>query len=113
MNGLAIIERTENGTQGVFIDQDTIECARQNARVQKRIQEAAMRQQAARRKAQHRKDRNLANLKYVLIRCGMLGASAWALAVGFAHPAICIPVSLYALCSGCVRLGAWIGGGQK
>lgn len=109
MNGVAIIERTDHGTHGVFIDQETIECARLNARIQKRIQEAAMQQQAARRKAQHRKDRNRANIKYVMIRCGILGASMWALTAGFAHPVICAPVALYALCTVCVRLGAWFG----
>ena len=112
-NGVAIIERTDSGTQGVFIDQDTIECARQNARTQKRIQEAAMRQQMARRKEQHRRDSNRAAAKYVLIRCGILGASVWALAAGIAHPAICIPVALYALCAVCVQLGAWFGRAAK
>jgi hypothetical protein len=113
MNGVAIIERTDNGTHGVFIDQETIECARLNARTQKRIQEAAMRQQMARRKEKHRKDYNRTAAKYVLLRCGILGASVWALATGFAHPVICFPVALYALCAVCVQLGAWFGRAAK
>lgn len=113
MNGLAIIDRTESGTRGVYIDQDTIECARLNARTKKRIQEAAMRQQMESRKQKHRKEYNRAALKSILLHGGILSASAWALDVGIAHPAICIPVGLYALCAACVRLGAWFGRGRK
>ena len=113
MNGLAIVEQTDQGTRSIYIDQDTIECARLNAKTQKRIQEAAMRQQMAKRKAQYRRNYNRASARYIAIRCGMLVASVWALAAGFAHPAICIPVALYALCTGCMRLGAWLGRRRK
>lgn len=116
MNGLAIIEKTDTETKGFFIDQDALEFARQNAKVSKRIDEAAKAKQEAdrtRRKAEkveaQRKAYTMHTAGYVLSRMAVCGAVTWAGTAGMIHPAICIPVALYFLCTACVKLGAWFG----
>ena len=112
--GLAIIEKTDTETKGIFIDQETIEHARINALIKKRTMKAEADQREAdrnRRKAEkaeaRRKAYNLDTIKYILIRCGIIGAVAWAGMAGMIHPAICIPVGLFCLCAACLRLGEW------
>lgn len=118
--GLAIIERTETGTNGIFIDQETIEQAQLNARVKKHIEEAEARAKVAYEKhrkaekaAARRRAYNIATVKHILIDCGIIGAVTWAGLAGMAHPAICIGLGLIALCAGCVRLGEWFGRAAK
>ena len=114
--GLAIIEVNEAETRSVFIDQDVIECARLNALTKKHIAkvEAARRKAYRnRRKAENaaaqRKAYNLDTIKYILIRGGIIGAMAYAGMYGMIHPIICVSVSLFCLCTACLRLGAWFG----
>lgn len=114
--GLAIIEKTATETRGVFIDQDTIECARINALVKKRTAQAEAEQREAdrnRRKSEkaeaRRKAYNIATAKYIAIRGGIIGTVAWGWAVGMIHPIVSIPVGLFCLCTACVRLGEWFG----
>lgn len=120
MNGLAIVEKTETETRGIFIDQDTVEMTRQNARVSKRIaQEEAMKRKAAltRRKAEkaeaQRKAYNRHTIGQTMLDIGIIVAATLAGTAGMIHPAIFIPVSLFCLCRACVRLGAWFGRGAK
>lgn len=115
-NGLAIIEKTDTETKGVYIDQDTIELARQNARVQKRIEEAEARAKVAyekhlkaERAEKKRKAYVRASIKYIVTHGAVCGAVGWAWWAGMIHPIVCIPVMLYCLCASCVRLGAWLG----
>ena len=115
-NGLAIIEKTDTKTKGFFIDQDTIEFARLNANTKKRIAQEEAEQRKAnhnRRKAEkavaQRKAYNRESAVYVLLRLATIGAMAWAVTAGMIHPAICIPVSLFCLCTACVRIGTWLG----
>lgn len=114
--GLAIIERSDTDTRCVLIDQDTIECARQNARVKKRIAEAEARAKEAyekhlkaERAEKKRKAYNRASLKYIISHGVVCGAVGWAWAVEMINPIVCIPVMLYCLCAGCVKLGEWMG----
>ena len=114
--GLAIIEVNEAETRSIFIDQDALECARLNALTKKRIAkaEAARRKEYRnRRKTERveaqRKAYNLDTIKYILIRGGIIVAMVWAGMSGMVHPAICIPVSLFCLCTAFLRLGAWFG----
>lgn len=120
MNGLAIIEKTDTETKGFFIDQDTIECARLNTLIKKRIAHAESVKRKAdqtRRKVEkaeaRRKAYNLNTVKHILLHCGIIGAVTWAGTAGMIHPIICVPVSLFCLCAACVRLGAWFGRGEK
>lgn len=120
MNGLAIIEKTDTKINGVFIDQDTIECARLNAYTKKHLAQAeAAKRKAylARRKAEkaeaRRKAYNMKTVKTILIHGGICGASIWAGAAGMVHPGIWIPVALFGLCAVCVRCGAWFGRAGK
>lgn len=120
MNGIAVIEKTDTETEGFFIDQDTIECARLNALTKKRISHAeAMKRKddLNRRKAERaearRKAYNLNTAKHILIHGGIIGAVTLAGTAGMIHPAICIPVGLFCLCAACLRLGAWFGRGAK
>lgn len=119
MNGLAIIEKTDTETRGVYIDQETIECARINARVKKRIEEAEENARIAyekhlkaERAEAKRKAYVRASLKYIASHSAVCGGVAWAWLAGMIHPIVCIPVMLYCLCASCVRLGAWLGGGR-
>ena len=118
--GLAIIEKTETETKGIFIDQETIEHARINALVKKRIAKAEADQREEdrnRRKAEkaeaRRKAYNIDTIKHLLIDGGIIGAVTWAGLAGMAHPAICIPVGLFCLCGACLRLGQWLGRAAK
>jgi hypothetical protein len=116
MNGIAIIEKTDTETKGFFIDQEAIEFARLNAYTKKRIAQA----EAAKRKKEQalrkiakaeakRKAYNLNTIKHILIRCGIIGAVAWAGMAGMIHPIIAIPVGMFCICTACLRLGAWFG----
>ena len=115
-NGLAIIEKTENETKGFYIDQDALEFARLNARINKHISKAEVENREADR--QHRKSEKMAARRkaytsktcgYILSNCAVCGAVAWAGIAGMIHPVISIPVSIFCLCAACVRFGAWFG----
>lgn len=119
-NGLAIIEMSEAETRSVFIDQDVIECAWLNALTKKRIARAEAAQREAdrnRRKAekvaQRRKAYTIDTIKRITIHSGIIGAVTAAGTAGMIDPAIYIPVSLFCLCSACVRLGTWFGRAAK
>ena len=78
MNGLAIIEKTDTETKGFFIDQDTIECARLNAKTKKRVEKseavrriAEMKFRKAEKEKARRKAYNLNTIKHILIHCGI------------------------------------------
>lgn len=114
--GLAIIEKTDVDARGIFIDQDTIECARQNARVKMRIAEAEENARIAyekhlkaERAEKKRKAYNRASIQYIASHGAVCGGVAWAWWAGMIHPIVCIPVMLYCVCASCVRLGAWLG----
>lgn len=118
--GLAIIEVNEAETKTVFIDQDALECERLNLLTKKRIAKAEKARREAvskHRKAETAKARRraytLATIWYVLIRCAILGAVTWAGTAGMIHPFICVPVTLFCLCTACLCLGTWFGKSSK
>ena len=118
--GLAIIEAPTAEPSGIYIDRESIECARINSLIKKRTAQAEAAQREADRKRMksekaeaRRKSYNIATIKYILIRGGIIGAVAWAGTAGMIHPAICIPVGLFCLCTACLRLGQWFGRGVK
>ena len=119
-NGIAIIEKTDTETKGVFIDQDTIEFARLNAQTKKRIEQAEDKQRKEnhnRRKAEkvaaQRKAYNLNTFKHIIIHCGTCGAVIWLGTAGMIHPVVWVPIALSSLCAACLRFGAWVGGVSK
>jgi hypothetical protein len=114
--GLMVIEKTDTETKGFYIDQDALECARLNAKVNKRLAEAEQaKQEAARkhRKAEAIKAKRKAYTKhtagYVLSRLAVCTALVWAGTAGLIHPVVYIPVALVSLCAACLRLGALFG----
>lgn len=119
-NGLAIIKKTDNGTKGLYIDQETLELARLNALTQKRIEKAAAEQRMeiqnrrkaekaeARRKAYERK-----SIACILACIACCYAVIWAGMAEMIHPAISIPASTFCLCAACVRFVAWLVGAVK
>lgn len=118
--GLAIIEKNDTETKGFFIDQDALEFARQNARVNKRLAEADKDQKKADRKhkrAEEAKAKRKAytneTIKYVAVRAFVAGATAAAMAVDFVSPYIFVPVFLFCLSTACLRLGKWFGRGER
>lgn len=131
MNGLAVIEKTDTETKGFFIDQDALECARQNAKVSKRLDEAAKAKQKAfaeAEKAKHEADRKRRKAEkaearrkvytvrtagFVLSRMAICAAITWAGTAGMIHPFIYIPVALFCLCAACLRLGTLFGRAAK
>ena len=115
-NGLAIIEKTDTETRGFYIDQDALEFARQNAKVNKRLSQAAEEKKLQERKcrkaaaanAKRRRD-TVSAVRLILVRSAICAALVWSGAVGMVHPAIAIPVSLGLLCAACLRLGVLLG----
>lgn len=114
--GLMVIERNDTETKGFYIDQDALECARFNAKVNKRIAEAEKAKQEAERKHQRaevekakRKAYTMNSAKAVLFRLAVCAALVWAGTAGLVHPVIYIPVALVSLCAACLRLGALFG----
>jgi hypothetical protein len=114
--GLAVIEKNDTETKGFFIDQDALEFARMNAKLDKQRMENEKAQKkadrkiskAAKAKAQ-RKAYTLKTAGRVLLNCAISVAAGWAGIAGLVHPIISIPVSVFCLCVACVRFGAWFG----
>jgi hypothetical protein len=114
--GLAVVEVNDTETKGFFIDQDALEFARLNAKLdkqrmanekaQKKV--ACKQSKAAKAKAQ-RKAYTLKTFGYILANCTACGAVTWAGIAGLIHPIISAPVSVFCLCVACVRFGAWFG----
>ena len=114
--GLAIVEVNDTGTKSFYIDQDALECARLNARTKKRIDKAeqirredTQRRRKAERMAAKRREYNVRSICYILGRCAVSVAVAWATWGGLVHPVVSVPVITFCLCAACLRLGAWIG----
>ena len=114
--GLAVIETTDTETKGFFIDQDALEFARLNAKLDKQRKEAATAHKKADRKiskaAKAKAQRKAYTIKtacYVLANCAISVATGWAGIAGLIHPIISVPVSIFCLCVACVRFGAWFG----
>ena len=126
-NGLAVIEKNDTETKGFYIDQDVLECTRQNAKVAKRLDEAEKAKQKAiaeaekARKAYERKMKKaeaekakrraytLDAVRVVASSMALCVAVVWAGTADMIHPAIYIPVALVSLCAACLRLGALFG----
>ena len=113
-NGLAIIEKTDNGTKGLYIDQETIEFSRLNTLTQKRIEKAAAEQHRkiqSHRKAEKAEARRKAytarTVSRIIGNVAACYAVVWAGQAEMIHPTIAIPVSLFFLCAACVRFGTW------
>lgn len=114
--GLAVIETTDTETKGFFIDQDALEFARMNAKLDKQRKEAATAKKKADRKISkaekakaQRKAYTIKTVCNILANCTVCGAVAWAGIAGLIHPIIAVPVSVFCLCVACVRFGAWFG----
>ena len=114
--GLAVVEVNDTETKGFFIDQEALEFARINSKLDKQRKEvekaqkkvACKNSKAAKAKAQ-RKAYTLKTFGYILANCIACGAVTWAAIGGLIHPIISIPVSIFCLCVACVRFGAWFG----
>jgi len=75
--------------------------------------EAEYRRKMAAETAARRKAYNIETAKYIILRCIVLSGVFGAGMAGMIHPYIYIPVALFCLCAACVRLGQWLGGGEK
>ena len=113
--GLAIVEVNDTGTKSFYIDQDALECARLNARTKKRIAKAEqIRREAAQRRRNEakleakRREYNVRTMCYILSRCAVSVAAAWATWAGLVHPVVSVPVITFFLCAACLRLGKWL-----
>lgn len=118
--GMAIIEVNDTETKGFYIDQDALEFSRQNAKVNKRMSNAAKDQKAAERKIRReeaakakRKAYTKDTIKYVAVRAFITAALAAAVTVDLASLYLFIPVFIICLSSACLRLGAWFVRGAK
>lgn len=107
--GMAIIERDEVQTKSVFIDHETIEFARQNARTKKRIADAKV----AKRKAEKEKARRMAYAKkiisHILFSCAVCGGVTLAGMAGLVAPIIWILGGGISLCAACTWCGVLFG----
>ena len=113
-NGLAIIEVNDTGAKSFYIDQDALECARLNAKTKKRIakaeqirRDAAQRRRKAEKLEAKRREYNVRTICYILGRCTVAAAVAWAGWAGLIHPVVSVPMITLCLCAACLRLGAW------
>lgn len=104
-NGLMTIEKTDEKTQAVFIDQDVLECARLNMRIKKRIGKYE--------KINKAKIRNRKRMEKTANRILAEGGTGLAAAVfglvGLIHPWLWIPIAIICLCVACLHLGALLG----
>lgn len=114
--GLAVIEKNDTETKGIFIDQDALEFARLNAKLdmqrmanEKEQKKAACKNSRAAKAKAQRKAYTIKSISYILANCAVCGAVTWAGIAGLIHPIISIPVSIFCLCVACVRFGAWYG----
>ena len=118
--GMAIIEVNDTETKGFYIDQEALEFSRQNAKVNKRMSNAAKDQKAAERKTRReeaakakRKAYTKDTIKYVAVRAFITAALAAAVTADWASLYLFIPVFIICLSSACLRLGAWFVRGAK
>lgn len=118
--GLMVIEKTDTETKGFYIDQDALECARLNAKVNKRLAEAEHAKQDAARKHRRaeaikakRKAYTISTIKYVAVRAFVTAALAAAVTADLASLYLFIPVFIICLSGACLRLGAWFVRGAK
>ena len=114
MNGMAIVERTDTETRAVYIEQEVLEFARQNALVKKRRAENERKQreaEAKRRKARKAEERrrayNRATVKYLLTRVAVSGVMVAGYLAGLIHPIVAAPIFTVCLCTASERLGEW------
>lgn len=114
MNGMAIVERNDTETKAIYIEQEVLEFARQNALAKKNRAENERKQREAeekRRKARmaeaRRRAYNRATAKYLLTRFAVSGIMAGGMAAGLIHPLVSAPLILICLCTASERLGEW------
>ena len=114
MKGMAIVKCTDTETRAVYIDQEGLEFARQNALARKHRAENEQRQKEAeskRRKAKKAEARrmayNMATARYLLTRFTLSGVMAAGWAAGWIHPLVSVPLILISLCTASERLGEW------
>ena len=105
MNGMMTIEKTDEKTTAVFVDQDTLECARLNMRTKKRLQNAEM---LKRNKARYNKRMKTIRNR-IITNAGIGAAVTIGGAMGLIHPFLAVPVAIGFICMACVGLGAYLG----
>lgn len=116
MKGMLIAERNDTETKTVYIEQETLEFARQNMLTKKRRADNARKQKEAdskRSKAEkaeaRRRAYDMATVKYMLTRFAFSGVMVAGWAAGLIHPLVSVPLILVSLCTACARCGLWIG----
>ena len=118
LKGLLVMKRDDVKDEAIFIEQDVVEFARQNALTTKRRAENERKQMEAdsqRRKAEkeaekaaaRRRAYNVATVKYLLIRLAFSGLMAWGWVAGLIHPLVSAALILICMCTACERLGRW------
>jgi hypothetical protein len=108
-NGLMTIEKTDESTKAVFIDQEALECARLNMRTKERVNEGEIeRRNKARAKKRIERVRNR-----IFANAGIGAAVAFAGLTGMIHALLWVPVAIGFLCLGCIGIGAYMGMGAK
>ena len=104
-NGLMTIEKTDEQTQAVFIDQDVLECARLNVRTKERINNLK-KAQSQKAKEKKRIERMKNRIWAELVTSGLVAICGM---VGWIHTLLWVPTSIVLLCAACVGLGACLG----
>lgn len=104
-NGLMTIEKTDESTKAVFIDQEALECARLNLRTKKRITEEEM----EKRNKERAKKRTERIRNRIITNAGIGAAVAFGGMAGMIHPLLCVPVSIGFICLACVGFGVYMG----
>lgn len=109
MNGMAILEQNDVQTKAIFIEQEVVEFARQNALTKKHRAANELKRRKAEKAEARRRAYNMATAKYMLTRLAVSGVMALGWATGLIHPLVSIPLIMISLCTACVRLGVWFG----
>lgn len=114
MKGMAILEQNDVETKAIFIEQEVVEFARQNALAKKHRADTDRKQKEAdckRRKAEkaeaRRRAYNVATAKYLLTRVAVSVVMAWGWTAGLIHPLVSLPLILICMCTASERLGQW------
>lgn len=123
MNGVAVIDVSENETRGFFFDRELVDFARLNAAIRKNRKKAEDEQRVAdqkrikKEKADQKAHNRLIKWRVYTVktfgsiigRAAVVGGAIWTMMAELVNPLVAIPVAAFFLATACLKFGAWYG----
>ena len=115
-NGTAIFKVTDTKQDETFINGNTVRVARIDAMLKRNRKHNEDERKKVERK--HRmlnnkrkkwKEYTIDTFTFIGVRGVIMSCCMLSMIVGLMHPVISIPVSVYCVCTACIRLGVWYG----